>query len=326
MLKITNIMEHKIEVAKKILTLANEFDGKVFGGFVRDVIVPKLNDPNCIVSFKDVDIWFQDKGRSGIFINFLVENFTTERVSFTDRDLEYPNAKFCRRQYRIYENDKFLFHIDVITSDKLPVNDFDVNLFTYKHTEKGFESCDNSKLQLKLNIINKIATMLDNYNPEGYKHYERINRIFFEKGWTVKCDDRDSRLSNYIRTQNLKIKEQYDNNDGFYCYIPKNKLKDSILYIPSLKISGTSEQIRKTLSLNYSKQQINEYLKEAVDGTKNNKSNADINNKDIMISIFNTGLEALAGKLYNDIEDKELRQIYKCGLDEYRAKFESLLK
>ena len=292
--KSTN-MEHKVEVAKKILTIANEHDGKVYGGFVRDVIVPRINDPNCDVSFKDVDIWFKDKIAENYFVRKLYKFFKIEREiesSPWNTELDYSNNEkginFFRSQYRIYTKDKFLFHIDLITSAKLPVNDFYVNTLTYKHTEKGFEKLDGDICGTQP-IINKVAVMFENYNPEGPMYYERINRIFFSKGWSVRCKGKHEQLSVFIKKNKLKITEVCLGT--VYDYIPI-EIKEDI----------TSKLI------------------------VNNASKLDIADKDILRLIFNNGLDVLNGKFYNSIEDKELQSIYKLGLEDYRFKIDNLLK
>lgn len=218
--------EYKIDIAKKILTLASIYNGEVYGGFVRDVIVPRINDPNCDALFKDIDIWFHNEKCSLGFTEVLQYIFKIEKVSFLDRDVDYSKTsndlKFSRRQYRIYSQngDKFLFHIDVITSDKLPVNDFNVNTITYKYINDEFIKSDGCDSRF---ISNKIATMIEDYNPESPKYYERINRIFFSKGWTIRCYYKHFRLSEFIKKNKLNVEVIYDG--VFYDYIPKNTSK-----------------------------------------------------------------------------------------------------
>ena len=259
-----NESEYKIDIAKKILTFANAYDGKIYGGFVRDVIIPRINDLNCTVSFKDIDIWFSHAIYSKAFINSLEYNLKIEKGSFLDRDLDYSktskDSKFSRRQYRIYsENgDKFLFHIDVITSDKLPVNDFFVNTITYNYINNEFVKSDNCDLRA---ITNKIAMMFGDYNPVSPMYYERINRIFFSKGWTVRCKSKHQRLSDFVKKENLDIKEIYDG--VFYDYIPENKSKENNLFLKTI--------------FNVARSVTDDYLKNSK--SKEDKSKEDENKK-----------------------------------------------
>ena len=235
-----NDTKYKFELAKKILSLAFNNNGEVYGGFVRDVIVPSLNDPNCNNSFKDLDIWFRDEKFSTLFVNALEYNFKVQKSSYGSEDLDYSKYfsndfrgyKFSRKQYHIYsENEKkFLFHVDVITSDNLPVNDFNVNAVTYKYINSKFERCINfhcdTQIIIDNYIVNKIAFMVRDYNPEGFRYYERINRIFFSKGWIVRCIYKHDRLSEFIKSRELNIEEIY--NGTFYDYVPNVPSKKDI--------------------------------------------------------------------------------------------------
>ena len=290
-------MDHKVEVAKKILTIANDHDGQVYGGFVRDVIIPRISDPNCNVSFKDVDIWFRDCVASAHFICQLVKNFKIENDSEFDKELDYSTNgiynKFFRSQYRIYFQNKFLFNIDVMISIKLPVNDFFINTATYKHTEKGFE-LTNSYL-FREECLQKISIMFSDYNPAGDSYYERINRIFFSKGWTVRCISKHEALSEYITKNKLKVTEL--KVERFYDYIPIKSNDDKLI----LDVSLENETLKVDTKLS-------------------------ISDKDILRLIFNNGIDVLSGKLYNSIEDKELQTIYKFGLEDYRTRIDNFLK
>ena len=286
-------MEHKVEVAKKILTIASDHDGQVYGGFVRDVIVPRINDPNCDVSFKDVDIWFRGKIAETHFICELVKNFNIQSESSPwNREIDYSNQdiNFFRNQYRIYSKNEFLFYIDVITSDKLPVNDFYVNCITYKYTGKEFEKINDN--HMTCSFKDKTAIMFEDYNPVEPLYYARINRIFFLKGWTVRCHGKHKKLSKYIKENKLKVTEGWFGSR--YDYIPNIlKIDNPILVVNTLK---------------------------------DNTSKLDIVDKDILMLIFNNGLNVLNEKFTNNVEDNDLKSIYKIGLEDYRTKIDDLLK
>lgn len=61
--------ELALKKINKILKLAYKYNGGVFGGYLRDVIVPRMKDPSCKVYFKDVDIWFASKYNAAEFID-----------------------------------------------------------------------------------------------------------------------------------------------------------------------------------------------------------------------------------------------------------------
>jgi len=180
---------------------ASRHNGKVYGGFVRDVVVPRLSDPSCFVEFKDVDLWFTNQADADAFICYMCNLF----VKFKGVDVtpySYPGA-FSRTQYHLTKFDTCLAWIDVIVSPTLPVNDFDVNEVTYSLLQNGIW-ITTAPPRLIDQIKDKHAVMLLPYqklidgardckisssfkfNP-NYKIYymERIKRIFTNQGWKV---------------------------------------------------------------------------------------------------------------------------------------------
>lgn len=174
----------KINLANKIIFCAKNFSGEVFGGYVRNVIVPRKVDPKCDVYFDDVNIWFQNFETAEYFKSYFFQQFYIERNKCYDsKKFEYP---FEKEQFAIFEdaeNLKFLFHVDIVISETLPVNDFDVNCLLSCHLDDSNTLYDSIK--------NKTATMLAGYlnkaNPIMCRN--RIIRIFFDQGWIVKCSD-----------------------------------------------------------------------------------------------------------------------------------------
>jgi len=378
---VNNSSEYKIEIAKQILSIANTQKGRVYGGFVRDVVIPRIHIPNCKVSFKDIDIWFKTSNDSKAFVNALELALNIQKHSFLDRSLDYPDSfKFTREQYRVYSPDgsEFLFHIDVITSHKLPVDDFNVNTITYKYEKNNFYNCKHEAIELF--IINKIACMLENYNIKGgYKHFERINRIFFKKGWIVRCTKKNEMLSDFIKKENLNIKEI--NYSFYYDYVPQNhsqfdpdtanRIKsipflpdfidknDNLPRIPKLTDEMKSDKdfmnrLRKIPLVTFKDDKVKDDKvkddkvkddkakddKAKDDKVKDDKAKDDKAKddkvkddkvkddkvKDVMMEIFNLGLQSLNEKISNNNTNKEIQYIYDCGLDEYRNKFNELLK
>jgi hypothetical protein len=189
-----------LEAAFDCIKRASTFGAKVFGGFVRNVIVPRQFDPNCSVSFKDIDLWFTTQASVDAFLREMGTSLVKYDLISVSAG-SYPGA-FSRNQYHLYKYGMCLAWIDVVVSPTLPVNDFDVNEVTYKLNSHD-EWVTTSPSRLIQQIRDKHAVMLpcyqvliekaqesDNfstkYNPR-YKIYyeERTNRIFTSKGWTV---------------------------------------------------------------------------------------------------------------------------------------------
>ena len=80
--------------------------GKVFGGFVRDVIVPRLHDSKCKINFKDVAIWFKTEADANNFIMSMGRLLEENYISTTTDS--YPGA-FNRQQYNLLYRG-LLFH------------------------------------------------------------------------------------------------------------------------------------------------------------------------------------------------------------------------
>jgi len=185
---------HVLAAIFDCIKCASDYCGKVFGGFVRDVIVPRLNDRNCRIKFKDVDLWFDSHKDASKFIMRMGNKLIKSDVKFTNG--LYPD-ECTRQQFNLINNDTIVAWIDIIVSPKLPVNDFDVNTVTYWLNNYSVWKT-NSPDYLITQIINKEASMLLTYKqlidnapdisndlqPKSFYH-NRINRIFTSKGWKV---------------------------------------------------------------------------------------------------------------------------------------------
>jgi hypothetical protein len=177
----------------KCIKIASEHNGKVYGGFVRDYVVPSKNNikPKN-VAFNDVDIWFKYVCDAEKFINKMGRRIVRDRLDKIVAG-EYPMSEekeFSRRKYDLVKYNTCLTSIDVIVSYDLPNEDFDVNSVTYSIDSNGKWVTTSPNYLIK-QIQDKRANMLpickliitsDSYN----KYYdERIERIFIAKGWEV---------------------------------------------------------------------------------------------------------------------------------------------
>ena len=174
------------------LNIAGKHDGRVFGGFVRNVVVPRMQNPNCPVKFKDVDLWFQTQAAADAFVAEMGAKFV-EAHSFNIAPGN-PIYKFARKQYHLREDGICVAWIDVIVSDKLPVNDFNVNELTVIY-RNGTACIEDPTRTLVDAIQAKRARMLPEYveilksNDYGRSnaHIQRFNNIYLNQGWTVDC-------------------------------------------------------------------------------------------------------------------------------------------
>lgn len=184
----------KTEFVDNIIHLANKFEGKVFGGYVRDIILGNKINPIIGEDFKDIDIWFISQEHADYFIDSLKTNYIVKSTGF-DVEPGTVDYTFARKQYAIQLTESYDLWIDVVVSEIFPVDDFDVNCFVYYN---GAISCQNKNLdeeQVLTNINNKTMVMLPKYknkfidSDHGEVHRCRIRNRYLDKGWIIKYDD-----------------------------------------------------------------------------------------------------------------------------------------
>lgn len=121
-----------------MLILASDFGGHAYGGFVRDILVPRFleNKKESSLEFKDVDIWFHDQNQLFCFLNMVNESgpYRLEENDDVTSDIQngcYPSSLTYGQQYVLYFCKIKVAYVDLVASQHLPVNDFDVNLLLF---------------------------------------------------------------------------------------------------------------------------------------------------------------------------------------------------
>jgi hypothetical protein len=219
-----SVFERKtIEIAIfKCLRVAGKCGGKVFGGYVRDVIVP-LNNGNTPKNFKDVDIWFRSQGEADCFIDEMGSKITLGlNHYYQGNDNPYS---FSRVQYNLIDSatNVILAWIDVIVSEKFPVNDFDVNNLTYQITSKqdvdyhsaiqkvynGYDAATLIKsIRKKECKIMKsyIDVLLDNDKHKSHIARTRVTKRYIGRGWIVTVESPHTKLFGTITDIDIAMK------------------------------------------------------------------------------------------------------------------------
>jgi hypothetical protein len=195
------------QIIKYILPIAGEYGGKVYGGFVRDVLVFLEDDKSSKTtkSWKDVDIWFKTQQDADNFVARMGKQIKFDMSSVTIIGNE-DFYKWHRSQYSYYHNDILLSWIDIIISKDFPVNDFNVNHLTYQfgcgirdiynvpYTISVEGQCNSTIDDLKWYIRNRRLLMKSEYkmltidkDSPRYKFCikPRLERRFYERGWTI---------------------------------------------------------------------------------------------------------------------------------------------
>lgn len=112
-----------------LVKTAVKHGGLVFGGYVRDIIIPltKLNRSLDRLDFKDLDFWFKSHSDAKAFI---------QSVGLTPSNhetLDKPSGRYpvCRNQHWSHYGGKRFVIVDVMITDFFPVCDFSVNLVSW---------------------------------------------------------------------------------------------------------------------------------------------------------------------------------------------------
>lgn len=186
---------NKYVIIDDCIKIASNYDGKVFGGYVRDVVVPKLLNPRCRCEFKDVDIWFKTDIDTNFFINDIKDIHNFQIIPEISIDNNNPHYQFNRTQYHLFVEDIVIW-FDIVVSEYFPVDDFDVNFLVYSYKDnKELIECESKcfdKNKLITSINNKQMTILPNYTKRLISefstdvHASRINKRFLSRGWRIK--------------------------------------------------------------------------------------------------------------------------------------------
>lgn len=213
--------EQVIKKINKVLDIAYKHNGKLFGGYLRDVIIPRMKDPSCKVLFKDVDIWFTDEYKACDFIEAISKKYDFKhypRITIGD---DYP---FTRQQYHLYKDGKCLAWFDVVISKEFPVDDFDVNFLSYYNSSFTSHHKSITVTQLVDNIYRKEMTITEEYYQKVTKssypdkcksmHYAtRIHNRYLQNGWTIIHNDKMLKLEMIKGVEGTKQR-----NAAIFCF------------------------------------------------------------------------------------------------------------
>lgn len=130
-------LENIVDDVEGMIEHASLFGGKVFGGYVRDIVIPALKNDGRYQEgtyFKDVDLWFKSQKEAD---DFLRDGRAKLRIN--------PEEGFNEGRRGLYTFDctQYLFDVedidgkicpvfvDIVVSDVVPVDDFSCNLLLY---------------------------------------------------------------------------------------------------------------------------------------------------------------------------------------------------
>ena len=133
--------DRKVIIAvEDMIDKAGAHGGKVFGGYVRDIVMSALSNEGRYLGgnfFKDVDIWFQSEAAAQAFVTDCGLRLNPDELFNAERFGRYA---FDTSQYILdivgkeTESTPPLLcpiFVDVVVSETVPVNDFTCNLLLY---------------------------------------------------------------------------------------------------------------------------------------------------------------------------------------------------
>lgn len=151
-------------IAIKLITICSKYNGKIFGGFVRDVLVPNyLHIPPVI--FNDIDLWFKNMDDA--------DNFVKEmKLELVDEE----HGKFIWKKYKL----------DIIISNFISNEDFSIHYLTYD-MNNGFMSFSDTytKEELIQQISQKQMIALPTLFKQDENVYKERIKKFLTAGWKI---------------------------------------------------------------------------------------------------------------------------------------------
>jgi hypothetical protein len=172
------IREAVLEETAKCLTIASKYSGYVIGNFVKDVIIPRKEDPNCDVQIDNlVGIWFANTDNYTHFINEMGPSLV---------GTEFPKT------FRLIKYDTVIAKIKVIVSETCPCIHYDIQGLTVMYENNQPKTlmklpCDKINNLTVEDILNNIRTKRATVVKIDASQDE-INKTIYQyscKGWTV---------------------------------------------------------------------------------------------------------------------------------------------
>ena len=178
-----------LKINEEVIKLASQYDGRVYGTYVRNVIVPRLKDPLCVCEYDTIAIEFADQKELDEF---------SKQLELTYKDMT-RKTKDGAKMYQLYIQGMFIAYIRLCM--RPAIFRFDVNCLVYYY-ENGIATlydqltCEflelnnystSNTLPLIERIHSKVATasklVVDTFLTDS-DIVDHINE-FLRRGWTV---------------------------------------------------------------------------------------------------------------------------------------------
>lgn len=161
----------KEEFLKDLHSSLKKHDALIFGGYIRDYLVPETLGLYRAPSFNDIDIWFPSNEKR--------QEFIQSRKDFLLREPMLSGQRYkgtvipCHFVYN-----GGLIKLDLVVAPEIVITDFSVNLLTFDGTNLGLSAPYYSLPDLILQIMKRETFKL---SPDS----SRLD-MFKDRGWKVR--------------------------------------------------------------------------------------------------------------------------------------------
>jgi hypothetical protein len=187
------LTEVEVSAIKTCLTIASKHYGKIFGDFVREVLVPNLLEVDQLITNKSTELWFRNCDQANAFIEEMGSRLISQLIPIDPSQEQDQDRNPIRWKLINCGTGKEIISISIIISNTIPIDDLNVNKLVahYRNNNVEFESFGSEPINvLKAYIQNKTAVMLPNYkslligdNRHVYQKY--LNDKYLNCGWTL---------------------------------------------------------------------------------------------------------------------------------------------
>ena len=295
-------------LARKLIALAGEQKGYVYGDFIINVIIPDFYDLIVHPEEQEFDLWFKTQWEFDNFVKKSSEIFTFD---------QYTVISSIGQQYKRENLKGKHITIKAVIYNKFPFNDVDFDKLLFSANESRYYRVDGLK-QFDLliqNIKNKIVTANIDYLTTD-KSFEVIKRRFFDKGWIVKIKVEDVELPGGVsrvfgRGDKIVFITKTINYWIFYQETESERFK--LLFNEGYFITQN-----EVINLESRPIDIVNIGADKIDNTPK-----DLTDKDIMLYIFDQGLVAINDQV--GLTNEKLKYIYDNGQNKCRDDFQELI-
>lgn len=192
------VFEAAMQIIENIIKMASQYDGKLYGSFLRDVIIPRLKG-KCLCNYNRVCLLFNSNHDATLFISKMKELY----IGFRDID-HIDNSSF----FELKINDLYIAKIIVSYNQ---IHDLDINQLAYYYKNDVVKDARSANIvdlncELIKKIIDKKATILEDFIEEFLNYTEpKQNSVIY--GWN--CLLYDGWILNYkslVITSHITLK------------------------------------------------------------------------------------------------------------------------